>query len=149
MLSSAAIPSAPAGTAVRLRSGRGARAIFLMHASSCIACLDYARSLIAVKNDIAEWDGRLTIVLRESLEAATALHAAFGGAAQVLADSEGRLGLDGGCLVIADEWGEVHFSTTVNAEHMLPEPAEVVDWVRFTAIQCEECERPEGEWRSL
>lgn len=149
MLSSASVPSAPAGTAVRLRSGRGPRVVYAAHSSECDACRQYMRDLSAAQDQFAEWDGRLTFVVAEPLEAAAALRASLGRDVEVLADAEHALGLAGGTLLVADEWGEEHFTTTTDAAHALPDAAEVVEWVRFVAMQCEECERPEGGWREV
>ena len=52
-------------------------------------------------------------------------------------------------VVILDEWGEVFFVADAEAGHDLPTSAEIADWIRFLAIQCPECEGPEGEWRKI
>ena len=149
MLSSALVRSAPSGAEVGLRSGRGPRVVYAAHSSSCTRCRDYMLGLLAARDAIAEWGGRLTFVLAEQLDAAAALRASFEREVDVLADAERVLGLRGGSLIVADEWGEEHYTYTADATHVLPEADEVVDWVRFTAIQCEECERPEGGWQEV
>lgn len=47
---------------------------------------------------------------------------------------------EGAAVLVADPWGEVRFRHVAEAAHDLPEPAELVDWARFVAIQCPECE---------
>ena len=49
----------------------------------------------------------------------------------------------------AREWGEVFFVADAGLGHDLPGSGEMEDWIRFLAIQCPECEGPEGEWRSV
>jgi hypothetical protein len=68
---------------------------------------------------------------------------------QFLADPEGKLASGMARVVIVDEWGEVYFVAEAGEEHAFPSAAEIADWVRFLAIQCPECEGPEGEWRNL
>ena len=41
---------------------------------------------------------------------------------------------------VADPWGEVRMRHAAGAAHDLPSPAELVDWARFVAMQCPECE---------
>jgi hypothetical protein len=52
-------------------------------------------------------------------------------------------------LVIADEWGEVYSVADAGTGHRFPTPPEIIEWVRFLAIQCPECEGPEGEWKTV
>jgi hypothetical protein len=73
----------------------------------------------------------------------------LGDHATVLADPEGKLRAIGPALVVADEWGEIYFAASAADGDELPDPEELEDWARFVAIQCPECEGPEGEWRSL
>jgi hypothetical protein len=63
---------------------------------------------------------------------------------QVLADPEGERPFGNAMVVIADEWGEVYFGADAGAGHEFPTPVEIAEWVRFLAIQCPECEGPEG-----
>ena len=61
-----------------------------------------------------------------------------------------RCGLASGGLLIADQWGELFLVEPMpDGAHSYPAPAEVAEWLRFVAIQCPECENPEGEWRTL
>jgi hypothetical protein len=43
-------------------------------------------------------------------------------------------------LVIADQWGEIHHVEEAGPDHRFPATGEVVDWVRYLAIQCPECQ---------
>ncbi|HUE77671.1 MAG TPA: hypothetical protein VMM83_06995 [Longimicrobiales bacterium] len=58
--------------------------------------------------------------------------------------ADGRL-----TLIIADEWGETLFPSDSALQHSAISPDEVLEWVKFVAIQCPECEAPKGEWRNL
>jgi hypothetical protein len=68
---------------------------------------------------------------------------------QLLGDPEKRLASGSSMVVITDEWGEVFFVADAGAGHDLPTSVEIADWIRFLAIQCPECEGPEGEWRTI
>lgn len=143
---SGALPSAPDGRLTDVRAGHGPRVFLAMHSARCVACRDYLRSL-AANSDLAEWGGRLTIVLRDSMDDATDLYDLLGGHAAVLTDPGRSIPLTDGALAVTDEWGEVFFETSADDRHELPPPAEVVNWVRFIAIQCPECVNAEGDWR--
>lgn len=142
------LPSAPTGTAVRLRAGRGPRILLIAHSSACRACRDYLARL-AGSDAIREWDGRVSAVVHEGTSGAAAFRNAGAGSPQVLADPGRAVDHAAGSLVIADEWGEVFFTAYADRLHTLPDVAVVAEWARFIAIQCPECEGPEGEWRSL
>lgn len=53
-----------------------------------------------------------------------------------------------GWLAVLDEWDQVFHVDRFGAEHRFPDLESVAEWVRFVAIQCEECERPEHPWLS-
>lgn len=134
---------------VDLRWGRGPRVLVAMHSAACNDCRRYVRADLASDADrLAEWGGRLVVVVPGQLESAADL-AETTPDAQVLGDPEGKLASGGALVVIADEWGEVYFVANAGAEHDLPTPVEIAEWVRFIAIQCPECEGPEGEWRTV
>lgn len=106
-----------------LKAGRGPLVIALAHDDVCPQCESWIASLDDVADDLDEWGARV-IVQRDVLQT---LHAP--------------------ALWIADEWGEVYYHW--EGEHDFPAPAEILDWARFVAIQCPECEQPEGEWRNI
>jgi peroxiredoxin len=91
-----------------------------------------------------EWDGRVVVVVPGEVEDAARLVEAVDLPFPVLADPERRLShrlnLQGAAVLVADPWGEVRFRHDAGAAHDLPSPAELVDWARFVAIQCPECE---------
>ena len=52
-----------------------------------------------------------------------------------------RCAIEGGGMIIADQWGEVFLVEAGGAGvHGLPAAEEVVEWLRFVAIQCPECQ---------
>ncbi len=149
LLPGVSLPPAPSGALVDLRGGRGPQVLIVMHSPACEECRGYVRACLG--SDIvrgSEWGGRLVVVVPGELAAAAALAEAIPDAA-VLADSEGKLARGGAMIVIADEWGEVYFVGSAGARHDFPGSAEITEWVRFIAIQCPECESPEGAWRTI
>ena len=62
----------------------------------------------------------------------------------VLADPDrtlaARLGISAPAVIIADQYGEIHLAAPAGDAHHLPHPAEIVDWLRYLAIQCPECQ---------
>jgi len=148
-----ALRAAPDGHVVDLRSGQGARVLYAMHSAACAGCRDYIRSL-AADSDLAEWGGRLTVIVRDSLDAAKSVYEHTNGPgaqiAEVLADPGHSIPLADGMLAVTDQWGEVFFETEPAEGHAsLPPAPEVANWVRFIAIQCPECVGAEGDWRFI
>ncbi|HEX2207226.1 MAG TPA: hypothetical protein VHG93_06050 [Longimicrobium sp.] len=138
------LPSASGGDPVPLVSpgGRLVPIVFAAHDGDCEECRGYARSIAAADAELREWDGRAMIVVPGAAEDAARF--TDGVALPVLADPERklwtRMGMEGAALIVADPWGEVRMRHVAGAAHDLPSPAEVVDWARFVAIQCPECE---------
>jgi peroxiredoxin len=152
LLPSVSLAATPDGELVDLRGGRGPRVLVLMHAGACDGCQDFLRQIAPIATEVAEWGGRL-LVVPEPEEDHDALLGEAPPGMRVLSDPEQTvardLGLTGAAVVIADEWGEIYFAAQSGTGHRLPLPEEIVSWVRFIAIQCPECEQPEGEWRTL
>jgi hypothetical protein len=98
---------------------------------------------------ISEWGGRLGVVVPGHGVSAHELAEAIGGAVPILLDPEGKLASGKAMVIVTDEWGEVYFVSDAGAGHDLPVPVQIADWIRFLAIQCPECEGPEGEWRTI
>ena len=134
---------------VELRRGTGPQVLVLMHSVTCGACRRYVREELApVARAIAEWGGRLSVVVAGPLANAATFAETTTDALEVLMDADATLAPLGTAVVVADEWGEVHYVTDADAVHDLPRRDEVLSWVRFLAIQCPECEGPEGAWRT-
>lgn len=139
------LPSAPAGELVPLVApgGRMVPVVVALHGAECEACGAYLRRLFAEEGEFREWDGRVLVIVPGGVEDAARLVEAVDPPFPVLAD-DGRfarwMGADGGAVLVADPWGDVRFRQAAGAAHDFPDPAELVDWARFMAIQCPECE---------
>lgn len=140
------LPSAPAGTPVPLvpTGGRRVPVIVAVHSADCAACRVFAQVLAAADAQLREWDAHVVAVVPGGADQA----ARFADGAElpfpVVADAERklwtRMGMEGAAAIVADPWGEVQVRHVAGAAHDLPSPAELVDWVRFVAMQCPECE---------
>jgi peroxiredoxin len=138
------LPSVPDGVPVPLvpPGGRGVPIVLAVHGEVCDACRTWVRSLASEKAELRVWDARVTIVVPGALDQA----ARFGDGLPfaVVADEARklwtRMGLEGAAVLVADPWGEVRHRQTAGAAHDLPFADELVDWARFVAIQCPECE---------
>jgi peroxiredoxin len=124
--------------------GRGVPIILAVHSADCAECRTFARSLAEADAELREWDGRVMVVVPGGVEDAARFADGIGLPFPVLADAERklwtRMGMEGAAAVVADPWGEVRMRQVTGAAHDLPSPAELVDWARFVAIQCPECE---------
>jgi hypothetical protein len=137
----------PGGERFELRPSRGPRVFVSLHSSDCEECIDYARKIAAVRESVEAWGADLVIVSGDASLSTNSLPAPFD--LTVIEDPDrvicrGRLE-----VIVVDEWGEVHFASDGNGAHNPLLPAEVVEWAKFVAIQCPECEGPEGAWKDL
>ena len=102
----------------------GPRVLLLPH-DGCAICSEWAaRELGAVEQDVRGWGGRI-------LHLAPELRSPWPGTAW---------------LAVVDEWDEVYHVAVIGPDHAFPDARDVVEWVRFVAIQCPECEAPEWPW---
>ena len=149
LLPAVSLPSAPTGAMVDLRRGPGPRVVVAPHSAACDECRRYiGAELVPDIERLAEWGGRLLVVVPGAWESAAAFTTPAPNL-QVLGDPELKFASGDAIVAVADEWGEVYFAGIAGAEHKFPAPVEIAAWVRFIAIQCPECEGPEGEWRTI
>ena len=143
------LPSAADGSRQTLYTKSGlSPLVLLLHGVNCSSCRAYAEQLVAAQKALQEWDGQMVMVVADSLANATLwqaqLHQQGGACLRVLADPEqraaGMCGMQPPALLIADQWGVLYFVEEAGSGHQFSSPAEVVDWVRFIAIQCPECQ---------
>ena len=148
-LASAYLLSAADGTHVDLRSGRGPWVLLVAHDAACEHCRDYADQLVGARAQLSEWGARLAVVLHAPLEQARTLYQQLDATVEVFSDPEQSLDAVAGSVLVTDEWGDVFHAAEAGAGHTFPSTSEVAKWVQFVAIQCPECEQPEGGWRDL
>jgi hypothetical protein len=118
-----------------------------MHSASCAGCMVYLRELIEMNEDA--FGARIFGIIPDGRESVQAMPGDDPLAAALLTDSERVLADGVARMVAADEWGEIYCCEALGPGHNGSSPREAVEWARFIAIQCPECEGPEGEWRTL
>ncbi len=101
------------------RAGRRATVLVTVH-PECDACRAYLDALAREQAEIEEWDGRLVTTYADA----------------ELADA----GIPAPAVLIADQWGELFVVEPAGESHAFIEPAEVVSWLRYLAVQCPECQ---------
>ena len=148
-LASAYLLSAADGAPVDLRSGRGPWILLVAHDAACERCSDYADQLVSARAQLTEWGARLAVVLHAPLERARTLSEQLDATVEVFADPEQSLDAAPGSVLVTDEWGDVFHAAAAGEHHDFPSTSEVARWVQFVAIQCPECEQPEGGWRDI
>ena len=148
-LARAYLLSAADGTHVDIRSGRGPWVLLVAHGPDCEGCRDYADVLVAARAQLSEWGARLAVVVPAPLRETRALHERLDATVEVFADPEHSLAAAPASVLVTDEWGDVFHSATAGDEHAFPDPEQIAKWVQFVAIQCPECEQPEGDWRFI
>lgn len=107
-----------------LGAHRGPRTLISIH-PECEPCSRWVAAHLDPLSEIARRWGGTTALLESEVSAGT-----------------------GGWLAVLDEWDQVFHVDHFGAQHLFPELESVAEWVRFVAIQCEECERPEDPWLS-
>lgn len=150
LLSGVSLPSWPTGAMESLRSGRGPRVLVALHSAACLECRRYIQTELAPASEqLAQWGGRLAVVLPGFPDDARELAGLIPGAIQLLGDPDEGVALGSAMVIIVDEWGEVFFVANAGVGHDLPRSGDMAAWIRFLAIQCPECEGPEGDWRTV
>lgn len=140
------LPAAPGGATTSIRArGREGAVVIGIHGAACQPCRAYLRGLAERHDAITEWDGRVAVLLPGTLAEAEGLRSELDIPFPVLADTDGeaasRTGLYGGGMIIADQWGEIFFEETGGPDvHSFPVVDEVLEWLRYLAIQCPECQ---------
>ncbi|HEU4451587.1 MAG TPA: redoxin domain-containing protein [Longimicrobium sp.] len=139
------LAAAPGGSPMPLRPpGRISPVLVLVDDAECDACRAWLHRLAAASDDIAEWDGRVIVVVPASPGQAIGIAGDAAKHFTVLADPDrtlaARLGISIPAVIIADQYGEIHHAAPGGDGHDLPEPAEVVGWLRYLAVQCPECQ---------
>ena len=137
------------GAEIDLRAGRGPLVLLIMHLAECEPCRGHLDALLEHQVEWSHWGARVFgVAPAENPHLSPQEKSAASGTAMlidrdhVLAD--GRAG-----VIVADEWGEVHFAQSAGTGHAMPMAEELIEWARFVSIQCPECEGPEGKWRSV
>lgn len=140
------LPAAPGGATTSIRPrGRDGAVLVAMHGVNCQPCRAYLRGLAESLDAIQEWDGRVLVLQPGTLEEAERVREELSLPFSILADADRavmqRVGLDGGGIAIADQWGEIFFEEAGGEDvHSFPDVQEVVEWLRYLAIQCPECQ---------
>jgi peroxiredoxin len=131
----------------RLR-GRAQESVVIVfpHEPGCAACRAYVEELTDSGDGFRRWDGRLIVVLPEGpLAGEGALDTRK--EVFILQDEHDelwpRIGRGCAAVVVADRWGAIYEVVRDGEGHRLPTPHEVVEWLRYIAIQCPECGVPD------
>ncbi len=143
------LTSVPDGASAKLLVGQGPHIILVAPGKESAGYAPYLDELAKAAPLMAEWGGHIVVVVPGPVAAAETARRRVGENVTVLADPEGKLRTIGPALIVTDEWGEIYFSASTADVNGLPGAEELGDWARFVAIQCPECEAPEGEWRNL
>lgn len=135
------LPSVPDGTPLPIRTrGRNARVLLLLH-PDCPECGEYHRAIGERAAELQEWDGRVLAVLAGPIDAdVPAQDRATDTAVDTDRTVPGALSVREPAVVVADQWGVIHAAEEAGAEHRFPEPEALVEWARYLAIRCPECE---------
>jgi len=132
--------------------GRRQVALFLGHASDCLACFGYARQLASRRTAMDETDATVVIAVpgldhdwQAGLSPGDVLladpDATWKGAIAKHLDVPAHEAV----LVILDRFLAPRALSTADDAGGLPDPAGVIDWLRFLELECPECSG-EIEW---
>lgn len=144
---SATMRTQPGGKPFEVRPSRGPRVFVTLHGTDCHECVEYVKEMAAAREPVEGWGADLVVVRADVSSPADPLLAQLD--LTVIEDPDHLLSRDRLEVIVVDEWGEVHFATNGEGVHSPLPPEEVVEWVKFVAIQCPECEGPEGPWKDL
>ena len=149
-------PSARPLAHLSISSGRRRQtALFLGHGAACLACLGYARQLAARHRELADVDAIAVSVVPGDDEAPAEWRAALDSRATIASDPGGawkaanaaHVDVPAGDAIVAvlDRFAAPRVTSHASEAGGLVDPSEVVDWLRFLALECPECSG-EIEW---
>jgi len=129
-------------------------AIVFPHAPDCAECRAYVDGLTESGESFRRWDARLVVMLPAARPGGGDPPEARG-EVFMLHDANDDLWphIGRGCaaVVVADQWGAIYEVVHDCDGHRLPTSNEVVEWLRYIALQCPECGVPDtpglGAWR--
>jgi hypothetical protein len=121
---------------------RQALVVLTLHGGECGECARALSDLMASAAEMREWDGHvIAVVAGERVPAG--IRAAQRDGCVVVSDAGRALttrGIPTPAVLIADQWGELALVHDAGESHDFPTPDEIVEWLRFLAIQCPECQ---------
>jgi hypothetical protein len=128
------------GAAVPVREHRRGAVLVLVGDAPTDADAAFLGELAGAAAAVDGWDARVLVVVGGDAAGSGAAFAALAPPFRVLADPGRRLaaaaGVGAPALVVADQWGEVHWTAEVGAGRGWPATAEVEQWARYLAIRC-------------
>jgi hypothetical protein len=135
-----ALPALASGARVPLRAPRRASVLVLLDDTPEERDLAYVRELAEAERALADWDGRVLVVVggpaTAMAHALTALALPF----PVLVDAEGHVATGAAtaapAIVVTDQWGEIHVRAPVGPDRPWLAVAELEKWLRYLAIRC-------------
>jgi hypothetical protein len=130
-----------------LNASRGPRVFVTVHALGCETCIGYVEQVVHMQDELASWGGHVAVVFPDCSGDSAAGLAPLG--VPILQDCDALLADGRLTVIVTDEWNEIYFASESEDLHGVISADEVLEWVKFVAIQCPECEGPEGEWRNL
>jgi hypothetical protein len=135
------LQAADNGKAVALREeSRVATVLVILH-GGCEPCAEYLAAITQRSTEIREWDGRVVAAVVGSQPSMP--EPVRDSVVQVTVDADEQLQQSGAAtpaVLIADQWGELFMVEGAGTAHAFPEPGEIVEWLRYLAIQCPECQ---------
>jgi hypothetical protein len=129
---------------VLLDTGRTACVLVVVHSDRCDACREYVQDLCDQRPQLFEWGERLIVVVRDPSEDPPDFDRTN---LDVFIESEEKLSFSGTGVIVTDEWGDIFHATA--GHHRFLSSTALAEWLRFIAMQCPECEQPEGPWREI
>ena len=136
MLPDIALPDR-SGAPRRVRATGDRSVVLILAHGGCGACRAWLERLEEQKDEITGWKGELKVVGPSAEEEPPY-------AFTQLVDPEERLanalGVVVPAVVVADQWGGIHEAAEAGEEHAFLPIESVVEWIRYLATECPECE---------
>lgn len=134
--------------------GRRNLVLFFFHGSNCAGCRDVLTAFASDYQSYKDLDAEVLAITRDPVAIARALAEGLRLPFPVLCDTNGEVTqrylpflpsiaqpLAG--LIIADRYGAVYDESLAGSDAELPDQNEILQWLQFINIQCDECGVPE------
>ena len=126
---------------------RSGLVVLVLDAPSCACCRELLRTIVARYGEIRADEVEVLAVVAGGVEAARRLALDLDAPFPVLADESGAVRasyVDGGVgLFVVDRYNALFKGWAADDADGLPDVSELLEWLTFLAVQCEECHPPE------
>jgi peroxiredoxin len=130
--------------------------LIFFRSAQCRRCQELLRAIAEHYGDYKQKEAEVLAISTDEIDRLRQLTQDLALPFPMLSDSDGRVtdlyckhtegiadAVVEAAIFVADRWGAIFSSKSVEKDHDLPAEAEIREWLEFIELQCEECFPPE------